>query len=321
MLSDRGRDPEGPVRFMTTETFTLAHISDLHLSPISGLTVRHWTAKRGLGYINWHRGRVRHHLRSIADKIAADALAARPDHIAVTGDLANLGLPAEFEAARRWLEALGSPEYVTVVPGNHDIYSTRMHGHSCLKDWADYMVPLGASRGAQPVFPFVRRFGHVALVGLNSAVPTPPFVASGRLGRQQIDAFQVELRTLSNEGFARVVLIHHPPLPGQAPLLRGLEDAAAFARVIDAEGAELVLHGHDHVDSLIWQTRSGGHVPVVGVASGSSGRVHPREPLARYNLYTFTREAGALTIRCVTRGLDRPDGEIVELSRTTLART
>ncbi len=55
----------------------------------------------------------------------------------------------------------------------------------------------------------------MALIGLCSAVPTPPFVASGRLGREQLDAFEGELRALSNEGLARVVLIHHPPLPGQ----------------------------------------------------------------------------------------------------------
>lgn len=308
---------------MTTETFTLAHISDLHLSPIAGFTVRHWNAKRSLGYLNWRRSRVRHHLRSIADRIAADALAQGPDHIAVTGDLANLGLPGEFEAARRWLEALGSPGFVTVVPGNHDIYSRRLHGASCIEQWADYMrAAPGEGAGAGAVaFPFVRRLSGVALIGLNSAVPTPPFVASGLLGEPQLARLGRDLAALGEEEYARVILIHHPPLPGQAPPRRGLDDAAAFARVLDAHGAELVLHGHNHVDSLIWRTRSGGHVPVVGVASGSSGRVHPHEPLARYNLYTFTREAGAVSIRCVSRGLDRPDGEIVEISRAMLAKT
>ena len=307
---------------MSRETFTLAHISDLHLSPISGFSVRHWNAKRGLGYLNWRRRRVRHHLRGIADRIAADALAQRPDHIAVTGDLANLGLPSEFEAARAWLEAMGRPDFVTVVPGNHDIYSRRVHGASCLEQWADYMAPLpAAANPSSSMFPFVRRLRGVALIGLNSAVPTPVFVASGRLGKGQIAAFERVLAETRAEGLARVVLIHHPPLPGQAPLRRGLEDAVEFARVIDAEGAELVLHGHNHVDSIIWRTRSGGHVPVVGVASGSSGRVHRHEPLARYNLYTFTFGEGAPSIRCVSRGLSEPDGEIVELSRSVLAKT
>ncbi len=137
---------------MTTNTFTLAHISDLHLSPISGFTARHWTAKRGLGYLNWRRSRVRQHLRSIADKIAADALASQPEHNRGDGRSCEPRASAEFEAARRWLEALGSPQDVTVVPGNHDIYSTRMHGHSCLRDWADYMLPFGGALVRRPRF-------------------------------------------------------------------------------------------------------------------------------------------------------------------------
>ena len=80
-----------------TETTTLAHISDVHLGPISGFHPRYWNMKRGLGYLNWHRGRVRVHLKDVADAIAADAVAQKPDHIAVTGDLANIArrtLPA-----------------------------------------------------------------------------------------------------------------------------------------------------------------------------------------------------------------------------------
>ena len=38
--------------------------------------------------------------------IVHDLAQARADHIAVTGDLINIALPAEFEHARRWLDAL-----------------------------------------------------------------------------------------------------------------------------------------------------------------------------------------------------------------------
>jgi hypothetical protein len=37
-------------------------------------------------------------------------------------------------------------------------------------------------------FPFVRRRGPLALIGVSSAVPTPPLMATGRLGRAQLDA-------------------------------------------------------------------------------------------------------------------------------------
>ncbi len=40
-----------------TESVTLAHLSDVHLSPLPGLPPRHWTVKRVLGYLNWHTRR------------------------------------------------------------------------------------------------------------------------------------------------------------------------------------------------------------------------------------------------------------------------
>src|SRR5687768_2136529 len=99
-----------------SETITLAHVSDVHLSPLRGIELRHLNVKRSLGYLNWQRQRRRTHRRSTLDLVIADLLAHKPDHIAVTGDLINLGLPAEYEAARAWLHAVGPPHHVTVVP-------------------------------------------------------------------------------------------------------------------------------------------------------------------------------------------------------------
>jgi 3',5'-cyclic AMP phosphodiesterase CpdA len=302
-----------------TDSLLIAHLSDLHLGPIEGFHPRYWNAKRGLGYVNWRRGRRSHHLRSVADAIAADALAQKPDHFAVTGDLANLGLPGEYEVAFAWLSALGGPEQVSVVPGNHDIYTSRLHGASCLERWAPFMRSCDGASG--PVtFPYVRKVGPVALIGLCSAVPTPVFVASGRLGEKQIAALGGVLERLGREGLIRVIMIHHPPLSGQAPPRRGLEDAVALEKVLDAHGAELILHGHNHTDSVVWREERDIALPVVGIASASAARTHKREPLARYNLLRITREGRAVKILRTQRGLAVPDGEIVELSHQELAR-
>lgn len=308
---------------MMTKPFTLAHISDLHLTPLDGFHPRYWNVKRGLGFLNWHRGRRRVHLKGVADLLASDMLAQKPDHIAVTGDLANIGLPAEYEVALSWLRSLGGPGHVSVVPGNHDIYTARMHGASCVECWAEYMtsnaggiefLPQGAPR-----FPYVRRFGQVALIGLNSAVPQPPFIAAGLLGADQLRRLGAVLDKLGSAGLVRVVLIHHPPLPGQAPPRRGLDDAAAFARTITDHGAELVLHGHNHRDMLAWQEWSRGRVPVIGVGSGSAARQHKKEPLARYRLFRIAAASGGgPPIEMVTRGLVEPGGAVVEIDRTDL---
>jgi 3',5'-cyclic AMP phosphodiesterase CpdA len=297
-----------------SETITLAQLSDVHLAPVRGFALRHLNVKRGLGFLNWQRSRRHVHRKASLDLVVADLKAHRPDHIAVTGDLINLGLPAEYEAARTWLESLGPPQNVTVIPGNHDIY-THVRGHPGIGRWADFMRSdaWGAKLAAQSKddFPFVRKVGPVALICLNSAQITPPFVAAGRLGERQIAALADLLERTHREGLVRVVLIHHPPLPGQAPARRALRDAAALERVLAAHGAELVLHGHNHRDNHVDFAWGEGRIPVIGVASGSVGRVHRNEPLGRYNLLRITRADSGARIECITRGLDAT-GSFVE---------
>ena len=106
-----------------TDAITIAHLTDVHLGPIAGFTPRYWNLKRALGYANWLRNRRSAYQRTVLDRILADLAAQAPDHVAVTGDLTNIGLPQEHINALAWLESVGAPERVSVIPGNHDIYS------------------------------------------------------------------------------------------------------------------------------------------------------------------------------------------------------
>ncbi len=56
----------------------------------------------------------------------------------------------------------------------------------------------------------MRRRGPVALIGVSSAVPTPPLMATGRLGRAQLDALDRDLAQMSTDEAFRVLLVHHP---------------------------------------------------------------------------------------------------------------
>src|SRR5262249_23055968 len=121
-----------------TATFTLAHLSDPHLTPLPRPRIFELAGKRALGYLNWTRHRHKYHRREVLDGLVSDLKAHSPDHITVTGDLVNLALEAEFTSALTWLESIGPPERVTAIPGNHDAYTraTRLH---FAETWADYL--------------------------------------------------------------------------------------------------------------------------------------------------------------------------------------
>jgi 3',5'-cyclic AMP phosphodiesterase CpdA len=243
-------------------------------------------SKRGLGFINWQRKRKNIHRPEILDAVTRDLKARGADHIAVTGDLVNLSLPDEYRRARQWLESIGPPRDVTVIPGNHDVY-VRGVEQSPAEFWGDYM------RGDDGLdrFPFVRRRGNVALIALSSGVPTGPFMATGRLGPRQLARFAEALD--QTRGSFRVVLIHHPPLGPLRRSLRRLTDARALRRVLAGKGAELLLHGHDHRRALAWlDGPRGTRIPAVGVPSASAAAPHGDEDGAGYHLFKIDGAPG-----------------------------
>lgn len=304
-----------------SDAFTLAHVSDIHLPPLPRLPLRHANLKRVLGLLNWHLGRKHAHLAATLVDIVMDLELHAPDHIAVTGDLANLGTPAEYVAASRWLKSLGAPAQVSVVPGNHDIY-TRLRNDIGIGRWSAYMAPNAAgaslSAPASIVFPYVRRFGNIAIIGTNSAMRTRPFYAGGRVGSDQVLALARILQTLGRQRVFRVVLIHHPPLPGLARPSKALEDAADVEHVLTTHGAELVLYGHNHVSQTTYRHHATGHgvMAVVGVPSASIGRPRNHDMLARYHLFNIAANSGEWPqVELVARGLVAPGAPIMEIER------
>jgi 3',5'-cyclic AMP phosphodiesterase CpdA len=291
--------------------FTIAHLSDPHLAPLPPVSWSELVGKRVTGYINWQRRRRFIHDPGTLAAIVADLRRQTPDHIAVTGDIANIALAAEFSQGRDWLERLGSAQEVTFVPGNHDIY-VRAAAKFAGRQWGAYMSDDDAAGG----FPFVRRRGNIALIGLSTGVPTAPFLATGWLGTNQLAGLAAVLNRLKNENVFRVVLIHHPPV-STAARHKQLLDAPVLKRVIAAHGADLLLHGHDHLHMINWlDGPSGTRVPAVGVPSASAKGDTGRD-LAAYNLYQIDGTRGAWQCALITRGVDA-SGEVVQQKRFTL---
>ena len=282
--------------------FTIAHITDPHLAPAPMPGLADFRLKRFMGYVNWKRGRERLNDMGLLERLVEDLRAQVHDHVAVTGDLVNIGMTAEFRRAALWMKTLGHPRDVSFVPGNHDAYvrTSMAPLHATFAPWTT-----GDSGSA--AFPYLRVRGEVAIIGLASGVPTAPLMATGRLGARQLDAFAELLDETGSKALARVVLIHHPPLAKGEPPFRGLTDAAAFERVIGERGAEAILHGHTH-KQLVRSLPSGaartvgGAVPVLGAPSAAAAAHDPRYRAA-YHLVRLEREGGLWRVSARVRGL------------------
>ena len=172
--------------------------------------------------------------------------------------------------------------------------------------------------GAETAFPFLRRRGPLALIGLSSAVPTAPFMATGRLGGEQLARLAPTLDDCGRKGLFRVVMIHHPPISPPARRFKRLVDGADFCAVLARHGAELVIHGHDHLHSLIELKGPRGPIPVAGVPSASEAPPGEHDR-AGYNLYRVEGEAGAWRCEAISRGLSAGGDTVVEVRRTRLA--
>ena len=267
--------------------FRIGHFSDLHLGPLPpGAAFKSFCAKRLIGALSWHMNRKSKHSPVVAEALRQDVMAAGLDHIAFTGDAANVASPLEFPKLRSWMDSLATPDQLSYTPGNHDAYVPVAHERG-LKFFEPFM---SSDMRDDREFPFVRLRRNIALVGLNSAIPRFWHSAQGRLGLAQRERLRLRLTELKAKGFYRVVMIHHPPAPGLATHLRSLIDAKEVAQILSEQQVELVIHGHNHKRELHWLKTGQRPVPIIGVPSASMGAQthHPAE----WNCYDISRLSG-----------------------------
>ncbi|MEZ5840280.1 MAG: metallophosphoesterase [Hyphomicrobiales bacterium] len=306
---------------------TIAHLSDPHLGPLPRPQTRELVSKRAFGYLNWRANRHGAMLSGVLETLMEDIARSAPDHIVVTGDIVNLSLDAELPLARAWLTALGKPQDVSIVPGNHDAYVPGAIARAG-QHWGDFMcdddAPFGPgvpqSSATTVSFPYVRRRGEVAIVGTSSARATAPLMATGHFDQSQAMRLRETLEHLGHEGLFRVVLIHHPPVREMGDWVRRLVGGSRFRAAIAAAGAEMILHGHTHKAVIEYLGGPTGPVPVVGVPAASQAPGSRWTP-ARYNYFDISGEPGNWHCEMVERGFRDIHSGIVEVARRLLHGT
>jgi 3',5'-cyclic AMP phosphodiesterase CpdA len=279
----------------------IAHFSDLHVLALQGVPAHRFFNKRFTGWVNLRVKRAHKHRPAHVRAVAQEITRAKVDHVVITGDLTNLALEQEFVAVRELLEEdLGlRPDQISAVPGNHDLYTRgAMRDQRFSKYFHDYVVsdlpelsadiPLGR-------FPFVKLRGPCAIIGLSSAVPRPPLMASGKLGAAQLEAFSRILEHAEVKRRTPVILLHHPihnPPSTMKTIVEGLWDADALIEKVGGLPRGLLLHGHLHVRRKRALGTPVGELLSIGATSASLHHDHEHK-MAGFNLYEFD-EAGAL---------------------------
>lgn len=208
----------------------------------------------------------------LPELLRAAVIAAKPDLVAVSGDLTMRGLASEYQQAKAFLDSIPLPQLV--VPGNHDVQGTWKFWERFLMPWQNYRCIV------QPDLEPQWRRRDMIVIGANSARPAGWYWdwSRGRLSQRQM-AGLVSATTHADPEALRVLVVHHPPAapPGGTPrhLLGRLKE---FTNAVNHAGVDLVLSGHFHMSyAQILQLKPGPAARSCVLSSVSTATSHRRK--------------------------------------------
>lgn len=220
----------------------LAHLSDLHLLEAHH-GARRGADRRRLAYLSALRPHDAADRRSRALAALVEARRSGADHVLITGDLTEDGLPVQFELLAEVLHESGlPPSKVTLLPGNHDAYTGATAFAEALSG------PLRAyAETSTPGVPVVLR--DVAVLPLSTAIPQSYAFSAGAVDRPALDSADRFAADHKKGGRAVVLAMHHPPQRRAAPLMQwidGFRDHRALGAILETHDHLHVVHGHVH---------------------------------------------------------------------------
>ncbi len=256
----------------------LVHLSDIHHQLDWESRSYASTGWRGaLGRIELHGlGRFAQFSKATAriQQLLAAIETEKPDHVLLTGDLTGLGDEEELVAVRALLAPLIDAGRLTVIPGNHDRYTSHPSSRIFERIFAPQLTSQLPEHASPTGFPFVHFVGDaLAVVGLDSThVCGLSHYFVGRLGDPQLDALARVLADPRMGNRTVLVLSHHGPLgPAGAFHWReaGMIDASKFLQVIHGQRV-VVHHGHSH--QRYWHPAKDGRPHIFGGGSSTEAR-------------------------------------------------
>lgn len=217
----------------------------------------------------------------VVEALVALAAQQRPDVVVLSGDITQRARPAQFRAAKAFVDRLGAP--VVAVPGNHDIALFDLWAR-LTRPYARYAKAFGAE--LEPV--------HASQDLLVVCVNTTRAWRHkhGEVSAAQIDRVANLLASASARQL-RVVVVHQPAAVTRAEervnLLRGHQ---AALRAWSAAGADLVLGGHIHLPYTLAPNGLARRLWVVQAGTAVSSRIRLEAPNS-VNILRWGASSGA----------------------------
>jgi 3',5'-cyclic AMP phosphodiesterase CpdA len=222
----------------------IAHVSDAHvLDPRPSRTRSGWSMR--VRFLSFGRpldaeGRQRKLKRSLdtAKRVGAT-------HFILSGDLTEIGSPGEYETLAEVLHDSGiKPDRMTLVPGNHDLYSSADAWRWALEGPLKAFAPTSAREPGR-----VLDVAGASILPIDACFHQPVTRSAGWLPDETMDAIE---RRAADPALAKrplVLVQHHPPFVRKTSALHwldGLVGARRLMVMLETFRHLWVLHGHLH---------------------------------------------------------------------------
>lgn len=229
----------------TTGITRIAHLSDAHvLDPRPSRTRAGWSMRTR--FLSFGRpldavGRQRKLRRGLdgAKRVGAH-------HVVISGDLTEIGAPGEYETVAELLHDSGiAPERITLVPGNHDLYSDPNGWRWALEGPLAAFARTSATGEAGKIVDI----GGASLMPIDATFHQPVTRSAGWMADETLDVIQRRGADAALAGRPLIVVQHHPPFERTTSALHwldGLVGAARMMSVLESFRNLFVLHGHLH---------------------------------------------------------------------------
>lgn len=171
------------------------------------------------------------------------AVRSGAEHIVVSGDLTESGTKEQFEHLAETLhETRIAPERITLVPGNHDAYTTGDAWSQAIRG------PLRAFAPSSEVGKVVEH-GDLCLLPLDVSIHQPITRSAGLLTAEAAAGLWKRMRDTALQRKSLVIVQHHPPFShalGPWQWIDGLRGTERLMDLLQAFPHVQVLHGHLH---------------------------------------------------------------------------